>query len=155
MVDRSVRDEGVEQALNRRPRRFGIEEGVSDIIDHRFVGHLASSKQSLNRFETHRRKIAARDRFHIGTGAFDAEDGDRLASEIFLAGLRGGIAASPKAELRIFSNQAGAVGEKIKLVFTFPRLPVIPAVFHATYLAVIAPVGRAASAYGLLAMTAE
>ncbi len=100
VVDELVRQEGVQQRLDRRVRRRRIDQVGALHAHHVFVGQRVARAQLAQRLEPHRRQAGGLDRAHVPAGALHAQHVDVVAVEIGNARLHRGVAAAVQDELR-------------------------------------------------------
>ena len=79
VVDEFVRDEGVQQRLDRRIGRRRVEQVGALQPHHVLVGELFARAQLQQRRKPHRRQARGLDRGHVPAGALDAEHVDLIA----------------------------------------------------------------------------
>ena len=77
VVDEFVRDESVQQRLDRRVRRHRIDQIGALQLHHLLVGQFFAGAELYQRREPHRRQARGLDRAHVPAGALDAEHVDR------------------------------------------------------------------------------
>ena len=79
VIDEFVRQEGVQQRLNRGIGRGGIEQVQPLHVDHGLVGERVERAEPPKRLELHRRQAPGLDIGHVGAGALDGDDVMHLA----------------------------------------------------------------------------
>ena len=82
VVDEFVRQEGVQQRLDRRVRRRGIEQVRALDAHHVLVAERGARAQLAQAIEPHRRQARRLDRRHVRARALDAEHLDLVAEEV-------------------------------------------------------------------------
>ena len=73
MVDEFMRQEGVQQRLDRRVGRARIQQVQALHIDHGFVGQLIERAELAQRLELHRGQTLRLDIGHVPAGALDRD----------------------------------------------------------------------------------
>ena len=86
VVDELVRQERMQQRLDRRIGRGGIEQVLALDADHVLVAQRRAGAQLAQALEPHRRHAGGLDRRHVGAGALDAQHVDRLAEQVAACG---------------------------------------------------------------------
>ena len=109
VVDELVRQERVQQRLDRRIGRHRIEQVGALDAHHVLVGHLVARQELMQRGEPHRRQAGRLDRGHVPARALDAEHVGLVAEKIGHAELDRGVAAAVQHERRIAAEQARRV----------------------------------------------
>ena len=109
MVDEFMRQEGMQQRLDRRVWGRRVEQVQPLHVDHGLVGQRIQCTQAPQRLELHGGQPPRLDIGHVGAGALD-RDHLMLGAEI-VAGARldRSIAAAMQHEQRIAAEQAGGV----------------------------------------------
>ena len=139
VVDEFVRQEGVQQDLDRRVRRRRIEQVLALDAHHLLVGERVAGAQLAQAIEPHRRQPGGLDRRHVGARALDAERLDLLAEEIGHRRLHRGVAAAVQHQLGIAAEKTRGVDAQCKVaadavagVAVDDRLRILvdPAAFH-------------------------
>ena len=82
VIDEFVRQEGVQQRLDRRIGRRRIHQIDALVIHHVFVGEARQREQAAQRRELHRRQARRLDVAHVPARALDADDIDGLAEQV-------------------------------------------------------------------------
>ena len=109
VVDEFVRQEGVQQRLDRRVWRRRIEQVQALHIDHGLVGERVERAKLPQRLELHRGQALRLDIGHVPAGALD-RDHLMLNPEIVLgAGLDRGVAAAMQHEQRVAAEEPRGV----------------------------------------------
>ena len=109
VVDEFMRQEGVQQRLDRRVGRAGVEQVQALHIDHGLVGERIERAKLAQRLELHRGQALRLDIGHVPAGALD-RDHLVLDAEIVLgARLDRGVAPAMQHEQRIAAEQARGV----------------------------------------------
>ncbi len=109
MVDEFMRQEGVQQRLDRRVGRGGIEQVQPLHIDHGLVGQRLERAKLPKRLKLHRGQAPRLDIGHVGARALDADDLVLLAEIVVRPRLDRGVAAAMQHEQRIAAEQARGV----------------------------------------------
>jgi hypothetical protein len=109
VIDEFVRQEGVQQRLNRRIGRRGIEQVQPLHVDHGLVGERSQRAEPPQRLELHRRQAPGLDICHVGAGALDGDDVVHLAKIVARLRLDRGVAAAMQNEQRIAAEEARGV----------------------------------------------
>ena len=105
VVDEFVRNEGVQQRLDGRIGRGGIDQIGALQTHHFLVGKLLTVAQFFQRREPHRRQARGLDSAHVPAGTLDAEDVDGIAVEIGEARFHRGVAAAMQHQPRILAQK--------------------------------------------------
>ena len=109
MVDEFMRQEGVQQRLDRRVGRAGVKQVQALHIDHGLVGERIERAELAQRLELHRGQALRLDIGHVPARALD-RDHLVLDAEIVLgARLDRGVAPAMQHEQRIAAEQARGV----------------------------------------------
>ena len=109
VVDELVRQEGVQQRLDRRVGRLAVQKVAALDVDHVLVGQRLQADQLAQRFETHRRQPGRLDRAHVPAAALDAQHLDGCAGDVGHLGLHRGVAAAMQHQPRLAAQQARRV----------------------------------------------
>ena len=143
VVDKFVRQEGVQQGFDRRVRRRGLEQVFALNAHHVLVGEFGAGAQLAQTVEAHGRQSRGLDHGHVRARAFDAEHRDLLAEQVGHDRLHRGVAATVQHKLGIAPEQAGGVDARGKVaadalrriaVDRRLRLAIHPAAFHRAFL---------------------
>ena len=105
VIDEALRNEGVQQRLDRRIGRHRVDEVRALRLHHLLVRHGVALEQHAQLGEPHRRQPGGLDHRHVGAGALDAEDVDLAPHQVRHAQLHRGVAAAVQHELRIAAEQ--------------------------------------------------
>ena len=116
VVDEFVRQEGVEQRLDRGVRRRGVEQVEALHVDHGFVGERLERAQAPQRLELHRGHALRLDVGHVPARALDADDLVLLAEVVGGARLHRGVAAAVKHEQRVAAQEPRGVDPKREIL---------------------------------------
>ena len=139
VVDEFMRQEGVQQRLDRRIGRIGIEKIGALQRHHILVGKAVALARFQERRELHGGQAGRLDHAHVPAAALDAENVEGFADEIGRHGLDGSVAAAMQHEARIAAEQAGGVDAQREVaVDAFGGIgrghglgvAVVPEVFH-------------------------
>ena len=109
VVDEFVRQENMQQRLDRRCRRHRIEQVGALDLHHVLVGDHGAGEQLAQRRNPDRGQAGWLDRAHVPAGALDAHDVGVVADEIWHAQLDRGIAAAMQHQARVLAEQPGRV----------------------------------------------
>ena len=109
MIDKALRDEGVQQRLDRRIGRHRVEQVRALRLHHLLIRHGVALEQQTQLGEPHRRQPGGLDHRHVGARALDAEDIDLAPHQVRHAQLHRGVAAAVQHELRVAAEQARRV----------------------------------------------
>ena len=105
MVDEFMRQEGVQQRLDRGIGRLAVQEIAALDVDHVLVAERLQADQFLERRETNRRQAGGLDGAHVPAAAFHAQHLDRRARDVGDFGLHRGIAAAMQHQPRLAAQQ--------------------------------------------------
>jgi hypothetical protein len=105
VVDELVRQEGVQQRLDRRVGRLAVQKVAALDVDHVLVGKRLQPDQLAQRFEPHRRQAGRLDRAHVPATALDAQHLDWRAGDVRHLGLHRGIAAAMQHQPRLAAQE--------------------------------------------------
>jgi hypothetical protein len=109
VVDEFVRDERVQQGLDRRVRSRRLDQ-IGALQPHHFlVGKRFSCTKFQQRCKPHRWQTRGLDRAHIPARAFDAENVNSIAVEIGDARLHRSVAATVQNQTRILTQQTRGI----------------------------------------------
>ena len=106
VVDEFVRQEGVQQRLDRRIGRRRIEQVLALDAHHVFVAEFFARAQLAQAVEPHRRQPGRLDIGHVGARALDADDAGGFAEQVGDGRLHRRVAAAMQHQLRIAPEQA-------------------------------------------------
>ena len=109
VVDEFVRQEGMQQRLDRGVGRGGIEQVQPLHVDHRLVGQRLERAQLSERFELHHRQAPRLDIGHVGARAFDGDHLVLLPEIVRPLRLHRGVAAAVQHQQRVAPQQARGV----------------------------------------------
>ncbi len=109
VVDEFVRQEGVQQRLDRRIGRGGVDEVCPLQRHHVLVAELVQRARLEERAHLDRRQALRLDDAHVPAAALDAEHVPLVADEVGGLGLAGGVAAT-------MQHQAGFAAEQPRRV---------------------------------------
>ncbi len=101
VIDEFMRQEGMEQRLDRGVGRGGVEQVQPLHVDHGLVGQRLQRAQLLQRLELHRRQTPWLDIGHVGAGALHRDDRVLHAEIVARSGLDRGVAAAMQHEQRV------------------------------------------------------
>ena len=113
----------MQQRLDRRVGRAGIEQVQALHIDHRLVGQRVERAKFAQRLELHRRQTGWLDIGHVGARALDANDLVLKAEIVSPPRLHRRVAAAMQHEQRIAPQQPRGVDPK-RDVFAYALLGV-------------------------------
>ncbi len=139
VIHEFVRQEGVQQGLDRRVGRGRVEQIQPLHIDHRLIGQRIERAKLLQRIELHRRQAPRLNIGHVGSGAFDRDHLMLLPEIVRGPRLHRGVAAAMQDEERIAPQEARGVDpERDVLANTLggigldhlARGAVVPLAFH-------------------------
>ncbi len=99
VVDEFVRQEGVQQRLDRRVGRLAVQKVAALDIDHVLVGERLQAEQAAERGEAHRGQAGRLDRAHVPAAAFYAQHLDRFAGDVGHPRLHRRVAAAMQDQL--------------------------------------------------------
>ena len=99
VIHEFMRQERVQQGLDRRVRRSGVDQQRPLDANHVRVGERLARPQLLERIEPHRRQARGLDACHVPAAALDAQHIDLLAQKVAHARFHGSVAAAVKDEL--------------------------------------------------------
>ena len=106
VVDEFVRQEGVQQRLDRRVWGHRIEQVLALDTDHVLVAELRPRAQLAQPVEPHRRQTGGLDRRHVAARTLDAKHLDGFAEQVRQRGLHRRIATAVQHELGVASQEA-------------------------------------------------
>ncbi len=119
VVDVRRRQEGVQEGLDRRPRRLGVDEAACEVRDHLVVGHRLPLAQGQQVVEPQPREIGGCAGREVGAASLDAERAPLAAAVVALDELGRRVAAAVQDERGIGADQPRARDETIELRRTF------------------------------------
>ena len=105
VIDKFVRQESVEQGLDRRVGGARVDQIGALHPHHLLVGERRPRAQFAQGREAHGRQSRRLDRRHVPAAAFDAQHFGRLVEEVFDDGFDRGVAAAVQDELGIAAEE--------------------------------------------------
>ena len=139
VVDEFVRQERMQQDLDRRIRRRGLEQARALDAQELLVAQVRTRAQLAQTIEPHGGKPRRLNRRNVRARAFDAQHRDLLAEKVRHRGLQRGVAAAVQHELGVAADEARGVDAQRQIaadavtgiaVDRRLRLAVDPAAFH-------------------------
>src|SRR6185437_16125578 len=115
VVDVFMRQEGVQQRLDRRVGRAGVDEVGALEIHHVLVAQRVARAQAAQRRETNGGQAGGLDLAHVPAAALDAEHLDFVADEVGRLRLHRGIAAAMKDEALVAAEQPRGIDAQGKV----------------------------------------
>ena len=115
VVDVRGRQERVQERLDRRPRRVGLDQAAREVGDHLLVAHRLALAQRQQLVEPQAREVARLGRGEVGAAALDPQHAHLAAEVVELDELRRGVAAAVEDERRVGADQARARDEPLEL----------------------------------------
>ena len=109
MVDELVRQEGVQQRLDRRVGRLAVEQVGALHVHHVLVAQRLQPLQLAQRREADGGQAGRLDGAHVPAAALHTEHVERLAGDVGHARLHRRVAAAVQHQLRFAAQQAGRV----------------------------------------------
>ena len=109
VVDEAMRQEGVEQRLDRGIRRARVEEVRAELVHHFLVRQLAERAQLAQVRQVHRREAGRLDRVEVPAAALDEQRLHPLADQRRHRPLERGVAAAVQHEIGIAADQPRGV----------------------------------------------
>ena len=109
VVDEFVRQERMQQDLDRRIRRRGLEQARALDAQEVLVAQVRTCAQLAQTIEPHGGKPRRLNRRHVRARALDAQHRDLLAEKVRHRGLQRGVAAAVQHELGVTAEQARGV----------------------------------------------
>ncbi len=109
VVDIFLRQESVQQRLDRGVGRAGVEEIGALIAHHVFIGELVALAQLQERLQPHGGQAGRLDIAQIPAAALDAKNLDLVASKIGRFRLHGGVATPMQDEQRVLAEEPRGV----------------------------------------------
>ena len=141
VIDEFVRNERVQQRLDRRIGRGRIDQIGALQPHHLFVGKIFARTKFYQRREPHRGQARGLDRAHVPAGALDAKNVDGVAVEIGDARLHRGVAAAVQHQARVLAEQTRGINPERQVaaeVFVScdrrVGVAIIPGALHALFL---------------------
>ena len=107
VVDVRGRQERVEQRLDRRARRIGLDEAAREVRDHLLVGHRVALAEREQIVEPEPREVGRRDRREIGAAALDPDHAPLATEVVAFDELCRGVASAVQDERRGRRRSAG------------------------------------------------
>jgi hypothetical protein len=130
VVDVLVRQDGVQDGLDRRRGRPGAQHVRVELVDHLRIGQLGKARELAHIAERDRRETRRLDGLQVPAAALHVEHVLFLAEEVFLAQLDRGIAAAVEHERAVAAEEAGGVDARPERAGELRRLGVAPEAFH-------------------------
>jgi hypothetical protein len=115
VVDVFMRQEGVQQRLDRRVGRAGVDEVGALEIHHVLVAQAVAPAQPTQRRKTNGGQAGGLDLGHVPAAALDAEHLDFIADEVGRQRLHRGIAAAMENEAAIAAEQPRGIDAQGKV----------------------------------------
>ncbi len=112
VVDKLVRQEGMQQGLDRWVGRRRIEQIAPLHVDHVLVAQLAEPGEFAHRLQAHGGQPRRLDRGHVPAAALDAEHLDIFAGDVGLARLDRGVATAVQHQAGHAAQEARCVDPK-------------------------------------------
>lgn len=145
VVDEFTRDENVDEGLDGRRGRPGVEAMGAEGVDHVLVGQLFQGPEFFHVVQFQSRVSVRFDGCHVVTGGLDEQGSDGFAQEVGPDRFHGGVAPAVQHQSGLGTDQGGHVetdGQVLAvfLAVLFDELsgPVVrPAVDHAVLVWVI------------------
>src|SRR4051812_12542066 len=109
MIDEFVRNERMQQRLDRRIWRHWIDQIGALHSNHFLIGKFVAPAKFKQRRKPYRWQASRLDRAHVPAGALDAESFNGIAVEIGQPCLHGGVAAAMQNEAGVLAQQARGV----------------------------------------------
>ncbi len=109
MIDKFVRQKGVQQGLDRRVGGAGIDQVRALRANHFRVGQCLAPAQFAQRREPNRREPGRFDRRHVPAAALDAQHLGLLVEQVLDDGLDRGVAAAVQHQLGVAPQQPRGV----------------------------------------------
>jgi hypothetical protein len=115
VVDELVRQEGVQQGLDRRVGRLAVQKVAALDVDHVLVGERLQAEQAAERREAHRGQAGRLDRAHVPAAAFYAQHLDRLAGDVGHPCLYRSVAAAMQHQPGLAAQQPRRVDAQCEI----------------------------------------
>ncbi len=131
VVDPLVRQDRVQDRLDRRRRRRRPGQVRRQLVDHRQVGQRGKLREPLQVREPHRREAGRLDGLEIPAAALDVQDVLVVAQQVALGQLDRGVAAAVQHQRPVGAEQPRRVAAQREVVGTGCGVAVVPAAFHA------------------------
>ena len=115
VIDVRCRQKRVQERLDRRSRRFGIDHAAGEIVDHLRVAHRVSLPEQEQLVEPQSGEVMRLARRKVGARAFDPQHPALPAGVVDLDEFRRGVAAAVENERRVGADPARALDEQLEL----------------------------------------
>ena len=139
MVDKAVRQKGVNERLDRRHGSRRVKEIPPELVDHRVVVERVQQPKVSQLAQVHRRHPAGFDPRQIPAPALDVDRVDFVATDRSERSFQRHVAAAVKNQFGFPTDQVGRIEPECEVLAVpvappFDRLQgslIVPAVFHA------------------------
>ncbi len=130
VIHELVGQAGVQDGLDRRRRRRGLEHVGGKLVDHLRVRQRIELRQAQQIVELHRRESGRLYGFQVPAAAFDVQDVFVLAEQVFLRQLDRGVAAAVQHQGPVAPEQARTIGAQLQFTLALRRFAVVPQTLH-------------------------
>ena len=130
VIHELVGQAGVQDGLDRRRRRRGLEHVGGELVHHLRVRERIELRQALQIVELHRRESGRLYGLQVPAAAFDVQDVFVLAEQVLLHQLDRGVAAAVQHQGLVAPEQARAVDAQIEVAAALRRFLVVPEAVH-------------------------
>ena len=130
VVDELVGQAGVQDGLDRRRRRRGLEHVGGELVDHLRVRQRVELRQPLQIVQLHRRESGRLDGLQVPAAALDVQDVFVLAEQVLLHQLDRGVAAAVQHQRLVAPEQARGVDAQSSSLWHCADSLVVPEALH-------------------------
>ena len=130
VIDVGVRQDRVQDGLDRRRGRPGAQHVRVELVHHLRVGQAGERREPAHVAERHGGEAGSLDGLEIPAAAFHVEDVLVLAEEILLAQLDRGIAAAVQDQRLVAAQQPRGIDARPERAAELRRFGVAPETFH-------------------------